>query len=177
MTKIWGVKVRGYYSVPYKIQGGKMTKNDHFRSIFSKVLVSYCPNLPKSQILSSSTCFSKFHVQKCSNFENWSQKWSKKPIFHKNAFFSKSLKIDLLLQKLSWKHEIWTSYAEPQGLQNVGSRFLIFFRDFAVFGQKSAILKEKRQYLRKKSKIQKSTSYNLQALWFCISGPNFMFLA
>ena len=29
------------------------------------------------------------------------------------------------------------------------------------FGQKSAILKEKRQYLRKKSKIQKSFSYNL----------------
>ena len=126
MTKIWCVKVRGYYSVPYKIQGGKMTKNGHFRSIFSKVLVSQCPNLPKSQILSSSTCFSKFHVQKCSNFENLSQKWSKKPIFHKNAFFSKSLKIDLLLQKLSQKHEIWTRYAEPQGLKIVGSRFLNF---------------------------------------------------
>ena len=126
MTKIWRVKVRGYYSVPYKIQGGKMTKNDHFRSIFSKVLVSQCPHLPKSQILSSSTCFSKFHVQKCSNFENLSQKWSKKPIFHKNAFFSKSLKMDVLLQELSQKHEIWTRYAEPQGLKNVGSRFLNF---------------------------------------------------
>ena len=100
MTKIWRIKVRGYYPVPYKIQGGKMTKNEHFRPIFSKVLVSQCPNLPKSQILSSSTCFSKFHVQKCSNFENLSQKWSKKPIFHKNAFFSKSLKMDVLLQEL-----------------------------------------------------------------------------
>ena len=33
---------------PIENIGGKMTKNDHFRSIFSKVLVSYCPNLPKS---------------------------------------------------------------------------------------------------------------------------------
>ena len=40
MTKIWRAKVRRYYSVRYKIQGGKMTKNGDFRSIFSKVLVS-----------------------------------------------------------------------------------------------------------------------------------------
>ena len=40
MRKIWRVKFRGYYLVIYKIQEGNMTKNDHFRSIFSKVLVS-----------------------------------------------------------------------------------------------------------------------------------------
>ena len=46
---------------PIQNIGGKMNKNDNFRSIFSTVLVSQCPNLPKSQILSNSTCFSKFH--------------------------------------------------------------------------------------------------------------------
>ena len=30
MTKIWRVKVRGYYSFPYKIWGDKMTKIGHF---------------------------------------------------------------------------------------------------------------------------------------------------
>ena len=154
-----------------------MTKNDHFRSIFSKVLVSQCPNLPKSQILSSSTCFSKFHVQKCSNFENLSQHWSKKPIFHKNGFFSKSLKMDVLLHKLSQKHEIWTRYAEPQDLKNVGIGFLNFdfFPRFCRFWSRVRHFETKTAISQKK--IQKSTSYNIQVLWFCISGPNFMSLA
>ena len=38
MTKIWRVNIRGLLS-PIQSIGGKMTENDHFRSIFSKVLV------------------------------------------------------------------------------------------------------------------------------------------
>ena len=40
MTKIWRVKVRGVLRSPIQSIGGKMTKNGHFRTIFSKVLVS-----------------------------------------------------------------------------------------------------------------------------------------
>ena len=62
-------------------------------------------------------------------------KMVEKAHFFKNMFFSKSLKIILLLQKLSQKHEIWTRYAESQCLKNVGGRFLYskFFLRFCRF--------------------------------------------
>ena len=62
-----------------------------------------------------------------------------KPIFHKNSFFLKSPLLDIFLQKLSYKHEIWTTYTE---------------RDFAVFLPKVCLYERETA----KSQQKKSTS-------------------
>ena len=99
--------------------------------------------------------------------------------FSQNCVFSKSLKIDFLFQKLSQKHVIWTKFAEPQGLKNVGSRYMnfsFFYEILLFFFQNGGFLTEKGK-MSKKRKIQKSTYNIFKALWICIAGLNFMCLA
>ena len=83
--RLWGKygasKFEGITQSHTKYRGGKMTKNDHFRSIFSKLLVSYCPNLPKIrfyQVLHVSVSFMCRNVQ---ILKTWAENGQKSPFF------------------------------------------------------------------------------------------------